>query len=1475
MPPRTESSANKSDAVVIANAAAATTTQVVLSVVIDSKLFQEAHITPDIMMSIANSLTHLLLNYARTELETSPLNMRTEFSIMLKQMFGQKLTEEEIEYDKQELHDIDVAGEILNVLSYSASFFLGQSFLNATRNAISQGMYQHLPAITGYFASLFIGPTLLYRVMDYVLGRSNLSPVQQRILRPWCEAIGNLVLNLKPRVHVTADGRVEYKFPSLQVNIESFSADHVVTRRGDHVKIVNNRDGSTAHFQLTGEAREKFDMQKVRFDLRLDHGNGFLEVDGIRIESQRLLADKPYQESSRAETSFIESSKQLVLNSMPVALMLVPGSVTVRAVVGVMLLSKFVAAQEPVQGISPAEQKRLNNLLLDAIDKKDTKAALFALQQGADPEKTLTTNGVPAMGFAAHKGLTEVVRALIGKVQLNVADDMRHSPLMHALEMDHLDCAEILLQGGADPNFHPEGVDSPLIGVTHDERKVPHALLLLQYNVDPNAVDKTGKGALRRSVKFPELVAALIEKGAIVNVVQNGETPLVAAAYEGVYKSVKILLDKGADPNFGAPKPGSSNAFGNTLSVEGSGSVVRHGPLGFALGREYEDIAILLIEHGADCSPQALDGTNVLQWAKEHNLMKLYNFMQIRSNVFLSLQQWLVNSFNKWKKPIAMVATTVGVSFGLAGIINGTKRRYDEYMDSMRDRSERCEKAIKQFVKKFSLDEELVQQQGKYVYVLRLGEDRQLAIDCKIGNDPYQGVKAVRMLARDLFSILVAKLSKIEIVDSITDENDHLEIRIKFKSQINDDQVQALPEQLNKVREEIIREQVPSSAEWHAVQQREAEAAEKQRRQREIDSKRNRFCELQKAYDGFCGGLKTIEQRIKELKSLLAELEGQIDGVTSARPRRPNLPDALAQLRNTKEDNDLRNSLQFCQLTAARAYDGLSAKVTLLEQSSSDNGGATAGKIVDTIKAELLTKISELEDNQKRLTERQQNSIVCKWLAAHNSYTDIEFSAVDLAEFETLRVDAKKMEEGVDLAAIKIRIQSVSDDFKKTFSKYREAMDAYNRQCDGLTALLDGRRQQAEAAAEATRAQAEQKQREKEQREADLARRREERRLAVEEQQRQRDAKTKPKNGSNGSQKGAQPAGSASGTSGIRLDEIVPFLKPNLAEINITATTIFGILQRYRAESSTSSQQLQLRYQYALLGNLLRLFEVMKDWHFTGINTNDIRNILMHAWNRLSFQQLYDLALQLNDLLNSIHLVKASVDKASLYAEDTPEFLREAGKLVSLKTGIESQLQGLTGLLVQMTKLENQLPQLTEKRPLQEYKDQIDVLLNGFKDMMSGKRVEDIQGFYTPQYEDARYAASTFMVLIGERVELIRRYYPKEMSDNRKWQNREMIREWLMMCARARTELGHGRPEDATYDPKNRYACDEPVTPMLVFSCLQKLSVIERVFIESKSLVGVSQTMYARRPYDPSLDGAGAGAGAAGSPAPAGNMQGR
>src|SRR5436853_2616584 len=157
------------------------------------------------------------------------------------------------------------------------------------------------------------------------------------------------------------------------------------------------------------------------------------------------------------------------------------------------------------------------NSLVDAVKQKNATAVKALLQKRVDvnaPEG----DGATALHWAAYRDDLEMVNLLIGAgARVNVANDLKITPLALAAANGNGAIVERLLKAGAEPDAASEAGVTPLMQAAR--------------------------------VGSAESVRALIDHEANVNVKENDrqQTPLMWAASQGHPGVVKILLDHGAD----------------------------------------------------------------------------------------------------------------------------------------------------------------------------------------------------------------------------------------------------------------------------------------------------------------------------------------------------------------------------------------------------------------------------------------------------------------------------------------------------------------------------------------------------------------------------------------------------------------------------------------------------------------------------------------------------------------------------------------------------------------------------------------------------------------------------------------------------------------------------------------------------------------------------------------------------------------
>ncbi|RPH89803.1 MAG: TonB family protein, partial [Calditrichaeota bacterium] len=158
----------------------------------------------------------------------------------------------------------------------------------------------------------------------------------------------------------------------------------------------------------------------------------------------------------------------------------------------------------------------------------------------------------------------------------------RFNALFKAIEFDRRDIVSVLLQRGAQVNYHNTFGVTPLMLAAQLGRK-EIVDLLLQKKADVNAASIIGYTPLFFALEFgrPEIAQVLIEAGAHADQADKyNRSVLAAAAAKGYSQIVEQLVQKGADVNVKSEKGETAISLANKNA--------------------FTDVVVFLLKHGAD-----------------------------------------------------------------------------------------------------------------------------------------------------------------------------------------------------------------------------------------------------------------------------------------------------------------------------------------------------------------------------------------------------------------------------------------------------------------------------------------------------------------------------------------------------------------------------------------------------------------------------------------------------------------------------------------------------------------------------------------------------------------------------------------------------------------------------------------------------------------------------------------------------------
>lgn len=255
------------------------------------------------------------------------------------------------------------------------------------------------------------------------------------------------------------------------------------------------------------------------------------------------------------------------------------------------------------------------------------------LKAGANPNAAQLNGETPLM-TAGHTGNVGVVRLLLAHgADVNAKESSRgQTALMLAVAENHPDVVQVMIENKADVHAHSKNGFTPLLFAAQ-QGNIQSAELLLKAGSDVNetAPDGIGGDTNARAMFKPNTQAGallvaidsgheamakfLVGHGADVNQNGTGRTPLHSAVQQAMPDLVKLLLERGANPNVRTTKP---MPFLSRFIFAQTGVDVN--PLGatpFWLAADFGDVRSmrLLVAGGADPSISTTDKTTPLMAA--------------------------------------------------------------------------------------------------------------------------------------------------------------------------------------------------------------------------------------------------------------------------------------------------------------------------------------------------------------------------------------------------------------------------------------------------------------------------------------------------------------------------------------------------------------------------------------------------------------------------------------------------------------------------------------------------------------------------------------------------------------------------------------------------------------------------------------------------------------------------------------------
>jgi len=275
-----------------------------------------------------------------------------------------------------------------------------------------------------------------------------------------------------------------------------------------------------------------------------------------------------------------------------------------------------------VAGIALAAEKN-DSPLVEAARTQDQKTVRALLNQKVDVNAP-SSDGSTGLLWLAHWNDVDTAQLLLAAgADANAANDFGVTPLSEACINSSGALVRMLLKSGAKPNTPIATGETPLM-ICAKTGSVDGVRMLVEYGAAVNAAEPSqNQTALMWAAaeRHPDVAKALIDAHADLKAhTKQGFTAMHFAARVGDLDTVKLLLAAGVDVNIltqasEAPAPRAENNGAPPGGGRGGGgSTAGYTPLLVAVMRSQMDVALYLLDHGADPNIGAA-GFTPLHWA--------------------------------------------------------------------------------------------------------------------------------------------------------------------------------------------------------------------------------------------------------------------------------------------------------------------------------------------------------------------------------------------------------------------------------------------------------------------------------------------------------------------------------------------------------------------------------------------------------------------------------------------------------------------------------------------------------------------------------------------------------------------------------------------------------------------------------------------------------------------------------------------
>jgi uncharacterized protein len=284
-----------------------------------------------------------------------------------------------------------------------------------------------------------------------------------------------------------------------------------------------------------------------------------------------------------------------------------------------------------------------------------------------------------ALLYAARDGRLDLVRQLLAaKADVNQAEANGITPLLMAVTNDHMDVARFLVDQGADINASDWWGRTPLWAAVEIRNR--DYTRTNEHGIDRAAVLEIFKSLLARGAnpnartkEIPPIRRWVMPLSDLSWVEMTGQTPFIRAAVSGDITVMRLLLDKGADPNI--------------LTEGGTSALMAAAGLNWVVQQSYTEpkesllqAVQICLEKGADVNAANSAGQTAVMGAANRGSDDILRLL-VKSGARLDVADKQGRTPTRWaygeflalhppeKKPgtIALIEELMGESAGRAG----------------------------------------------------------------------------------------------------------------------------------------------------------------------------------------------------------------------------------------------------------------------------------------------------------------------------------------------------------------------------------------------------------------------------------------------------------------------------------------------------------------------------------------------------------------------------------------------------------------------------------------------------------------------------------------------------------------------------------------------------------------------------------------------------------------------------------------